>query len=154
MDTGTVIERRQLHGMWASVAPAWGEHAEYADTRGAAVTDRLLELAAPRPGERALELACGPGGVGIAAARLVGPTGEVVLSDVAAEMTAIAAARRAGRGRRVGPAGPQPLAGRGLRRRQRPARRARATARRARAVRPGGCRPAGPAADRGRAGRG
>jgi SAM-dependent methyltransferase len=98
MDTGTVIERRQLHGMWASVAPAWGEHAEYADTRGAAVTDRLLELAAPRPGERALELACGPGGVGIAAARLVGPTGEVVLSDVAAAMTAIAAARAVARG--------------------------------------------------------
>ncbi len=46
-----------------------------------------------RPGERVLELACGPGGVGLAAARLVAPGGEVVLSDVAAEMTAIAAAR-------------------------------------------------------------
>jgi SAM-dependent methyltransferase len=45
-----------------------------------------------------LELACGAGGVGIAAARLVGPTGEVVLSDVAAEMTAVAAARAAGLG--------------------------------------------------------
>jgi SAM-dependent methyltransferase len=98
VDTGTVIERRRLHGMWASVAPAWGEHAEYADTRGVAVTDRLLELSAPRPGERVLELACGPGGVGIAAARLVGPAGEVVLSDVAAEMTAIAAARAAALG--------------------------------------------------------
>jgi SAM-dependent methyltransferase len=94
MDT-IAVERRQLHGMWASVAPAWGEHAEYADTRGAAVTARLLELAAPRPGERVLELACGAGGAGIAAAGLVGPAGEVVLSDVAAEMTAIAAARAA-----------------------------------------------------------
>jgi SAM-dependent methyltransferase len=45
-----------------------------------------------------LELACGPGGVGIAAAGLVGPAGEVVLSDVAAEMTAIAAARAAAAG--------------------------------------------------------
>jgi SAM-dependent methyltransferase len=98
MDTGTAIERRQLHGMWGSVAPAWAEHADYADTRGAAVTDRMLELSAPRPGERVLELACGPGGVGIAAARLVGPAGEVVLSDVAAEMTAIAAARAAALG--------------------------------------------------------
>ena len=88
----------QLHGMWASVAPAWGEHADYADTRGAAVTAKLLELTAPGPGERVLELACGPGGVGIAAARLVGPAGEVVLSDVAAEMTAIAAARAADAG--------------------------------------------------------
>jgi SAM-dependent methyltransferase len=97
MDTATT-ERRQLHGMWASVAPAWGEHAEYADTRGAAMTARLLERAAPRPGERVLELACGAGGAGIAAARLVGVAGEVVLSDVAAEMTAIAGARAAALG--------------------------------------------------------
>ena len=40
-----------------------------------------------------LELACGPGGLGLAAAERVGPGGEVVLSDVAPEMTAIAAAR-------------------------------------------------------------
>ena len=90
--------RTQLHGMWASVAPAWAEHADYADTRGAVITARLLELSAPGPGERVLELACGAGGVGIAAAGLVGPAGEVVLSDVAAEMTAIAAARAAAAG--------------------------------------------------------
>jgi enediyne biosynthesis protein CalE5 len=98
MDATTTIERRQLHRMWASVAPAWGEHAEYADTRGATLTARLLEVTAPRPGERVLELACGPGGVGIAAARLVGPAGEVVVSDVAEPMTAIAAARAAALG--------------------------------------------------------
>jgi ubiquinone/menaquinone biosynthesis C-methylase UbiE len=90
--------RTQLHGMWASVAPAWAEHADYADTRGAVITAQLLELSAPGPGERVLELACGAGGVGIAAAGLVGPAGEVVLSDVAAEMTAIAAARAAAAG--------------------------------------------------------
>jgi SAM-dependent methyltransferase len=90
--------RVQLHGMWASVAPAWGEHADYADSRSAAITARMLELAAPRPGDRVLELACGAGGVGIAAAELVGPAGEVVLSDVAAGMTAIAAARVAALG--------------------------------------------------------
>ncbi len=47
-------------------------------------------------GERVLELVCGTGGVGFAAAELVGPTGEVVLSDVAEEMTAIAATRARG----------------------------------------------------------
>lgn len=90
--------RARLHGMWASVAPAWGEHAEYADARGAAVTRRMLELSAPRPGERVLELACGAGGVGLAAAEWVAPGGEVVLSDVVPEMTTIAAARAAARG--------------------------------------------------------
>jgi SAM-dependent methyltransferase len=56
----------------------------------------MLGLAAPGSGERVLELACGAGGVGLAAAGRVGPDGEVVLSDVAPEMTAIAAARAEG----------------------------------------------------------
>jgi ubiquinone/menaquinone biosynthesis C-methylase UbiE len=87
-----------VHGMWASVAPSWGEYAEYADARGATITARMLSLSVPRPGERVLELACGAGGVGLAAAPLVAPTGEVVLSDVVAEMTLIAAARAAALG--------------------------------------------------------
>ena len=57
------------------------------------MTARMLELSQPQPGERVLELACGPGGPGLAAAPLVHPDGEVVLSDVADSMTAIAAAR-------------------------------------------------------------
>jgi ubiquinone/menaquinone biosynthesis C-methylase UbiE len=90
--------RAKVHAMWAGVADRWGEHADYIDARGAELTARLLDLAAPQPGEHVLELACGTGGVGIAAAGRVGPDGEVVLSDVAAEMTAIAAARAAARG--------------------------------------------------------
>jgi SAM-dependent methyltransferase len=90
--------RDHLHGMWAAVAGGWAEHADFADARGATVTETMLALAAPRPGERVLELACGPGGAGLAAAPRVAPGGEVVLSDVAAEMTAIAAARAEARG--------------------------------------------------------
>lgn len=90
--------RAGLHGMWAAVAAGWGEHAAFVDVRGRPVAQRMLELSAPRPGERVLELACGPGGVGLAAAELVAPGGEVVLSDVAAEMTSIAAARAAALG--------------------------------------------------------
>jgi SAM-dependent methyltransferase len=85
--------RARVHGMWASVAGSWAEHAEYADSRGAVATEKMLDLTMPRPGERVLELACGPGGLGLAAARRVEPGGEVVMSDVAAEMTSIAAAR-------------------------------------------------------------
>jgi len=79
--------RAQLHGMWAAVAGSWAEHADYADARGALVAEKLLELSAPAPGERVLELACGPGGLGLAAAPRVSPGGEVVLSDVVGEMT-------------------------------------------------------------------
>ena len=90
--------RVHVHGMWASVAVSWAEHAEYADARGAAAAEKMLDLTMPRPGERVLELACGPGGLGLAAAKRVAPRGEVVMSDVATEMTSIAATRAAALG--------------------------------------------------------
>ncbi len=102
MEPASVVEadeiRTRVHGMWASVAGRWGEHADYVDARGASVTAKMLELTDPHAGERVLELACGAGGVGLAAAERVGPEGEVVLSDVVAEMTSIAAARAESRG--------------------------------------------------------
>src|SRR5437763_1670453 len=98
MEVGSIVEqsdelRARLHRMWASVAGAWEAHADYLDERGAPVTEKMLELAQPQPGERVLERACGPGSVGLAAAARVAPVGEVVMSDVVAEMTAIASAR-------------------------------------------------------------
>lgn len=90
--------RTHLRGMWAGVAGAWAEHAAFIDERSTALTTRMLELTAPQPGDRVLELACGPGGLGLQATPRVVPGGEVVLSDVAEEMTAIAAARAAALG--------------------------------------------------------
>ena len=85
--------RTQLHRMWGSVAPGWAEHASWADARGAAITAAMLDLVGVASGRRVLELGCGAGGAGLAAAERVAPAGEVVLSDVAVEMTAIAEAR-------------------------------------------------------------
>jgi len=62
------------------------------------VGEAMLAAVGIRPGEAVLELGCGPGGVGFAAAELVGADGQVVLSDVAPEMTAIAAERAQQRG--------------------------------------------------------
>lgn len=90
--------RSQLHGMWAAVTPGWAEHAAYADARGAGIGEAMLDLVAPEAGEGVLELACGPGGLGLAAAERVGPGGEVVLSDIAVGMTEIAAERASARG--------------------------------------------------------
>ena len=92
----TVDQRAQLHGMWSSVAGGWAEHADFVDARTAGLTERMV--AGASPGERVLELACGPGGLGMAAAERVGPEGRVVLSDVAPEMAEIAAGRAAARG--------------------------------------------------------
>jgi SAM-dependent methyltransferase len=90
--------RAALRGMWATAAAGWSEHAEYVDARGAGITRAMLDGATPGRGDRVLELACGPGGVGLAAAARVGPGGSVVLSDAVAAMTAIAAERAAGLG--------------------------------------------------------
>ena len=90
--------RARLHRMWDGVAANWAEHAEFTDGRGAAVTERLLELASPQPGERVLDLASGAGGMGLAAAERVGTGADVVLSDVAPEMVAIAGRRAKARG--------------------------------------------------------
>jgi ubiquinone/menaquinone biosynthesis C-methylase UbiE len=94
-DTGA---RGHIHQMWAAVADSWAEYAEYTDTRHADETALMLDLTSPQSGERVLELACGAGGLGLAAAARVGASGEVVVSDVAAEMTVIASARAATRG--------------------------------------------------------
>ena len=98
MDTKTDQIDARLHGMWAVVAPAWAEHADYVDACASMMTTAMLGPTDPQPGERVLELACGPGGLGLAAAPLVAPGGDVVLSDVVPEMTAIAAARAAALG--------------------------------------------------------
>jgi enediyne biosynthesis protein CalE5 len=86
--------RARVHRGWTTVAPAWGEHAAYADSRAPEVTQYLLDAVEPRPGDRVLELASGPGGLGIAVAALVAP-GEVVMSDVAGPMVEIAGHRAA-----------------------------------------------------------
>ena len=59
--------RSHLHGMWSAVAGGWDEHSAFVDARGAEMAERLLELAGVEPGARVLELACGAGGLGLAA---------------------------------------------------------------------------------------
>src|SRR5689334_7074522 len=89
-----------LHAMWSAAAPSWDEYADYVDEREAAVGDAMLAVGQIQPGDEVLELGCGPGGVGLAAAQIVGPQVWVVLSDVAPEMTTIAAERAERRGLR------------------------------------------------------
>lgn len=101
MAVASIDERRNhVHGMWAAVAPSWNEYADEVDERGAAMTERILQLAEIGPGDRVLELACGPGGAGLAAAAEVGDGGHVVVSDIVTEMVAIAEARGKTRGLR------------------------------------------------------
>jgi ubiquinone/menaquinone biosynthesis C-methylase UbiE len=78
---------------WSGVAGAWERHAERFDTQsGEVATAWMLEAAGLRAGERVLELACGPAGVGLQAARAVAPDGRVLCTDFAEPM--VEAARR------------------------------------------------------------
>ncbi|MGZ6910401.1 MAG: class I SAM-dependent methyltransferase [Acidimicrobiia bacterium] len=94
----TEARQQAMRQMWGAVAEAWGERAREVDEHGEPVTQAMLDLVVLGPGERVLELACGPGGVGLAAAERVGPRGDVLVTDIAEEMVAIAAERAASSG--------------------------------------------------------
>lgn len=96
--TAAAAVRSRVQGAWAAVAPAWGAHANELDARTAAITRRLLELADISAGHSVLELASGPGGVGLAAAERVGSDGHVVISDVVPAMVDEARRRAEHRG--------------------------------------------------------
>ena len=79
---------------WSSVAGAWAKDRPRA---GAAGGDRaqawLLERAGLEPGQSVLEVACGTGATGVAAAARVAPEGRVLLSDFADAMVDAARGR-------------------------------------------------------------
>jgi SAM-dependent methyltransferase len=85
--------RQSLQAMWSYAAPAWGIHADYVDARERPVTAAMLKSARLARGMSVLELGCGPGGAGLAAAEVVGSDGMVVCSDIAQEMIIFAEQR-------------------------------------------------------------
>lgn len=85
--------RTQLQAMWNSVATGWAENIDHIEHRGVGVATAMIDGVSPQAGERILEVACGTGATGLMAARRVGPTGMVTLSDAAPDMAAIAAGR-------------------------------------------------------------
>ena len=68
---------------WNSTATrAWADQYERMDRAAAALTKDLLDLAAPRPGERVLDIGCGAGTTGLELASRVGPGGHALGADV------------------------------------------------------------------------
>jgi len=79
---------------WRAVAAGWERQRSLFWESTHMVSERLVELLDPRPGEAILELAAGPGDTGLLAARSLDPGGRLVSTDAAAEMVE-AAKRRA-----------------------------------------------------------
>ena len=78
---------------WSAVAAAWDESTDYVDDHSQSATDALVAAVDVGPGDRVLELAAGPGSLGAIWSAAAGPTGRVVLSDVAPGMVEVAARR-------------------------------------------------------------
>jgi SAM-dependent methyltransferase len=64
----------------------WVERQEHTDVTLAPVTDALLSFAAPRAGERVLDIGCGCGAPTLEFARAVGVSGSVVGMDISGPM--------------------------------------------------------------------
>ena len=73
---------------WAKAATGWRKWSELIERAARGVSERLVELAGVEPGDRVLDVAAGYGEPTLTAAMAAGPEGEVVATDISAEMLA------------------------------------------------------------------
>ena len=93
MDQHTTQPATRAADDWSAVASAWETGADDVERLKSAPTVALVECLRLTDGQRILELAAGTGTLGTTWSELVGPTGSVVLSDIAPGMVAAAARR-------------------------------------------------------------
>ncbi len=84
--------RQQSRAAWNAVAPGWYAQREELWKASRPVSEWMVRKLDPQPGDTVLELAAGLADTGLMAARLVGETGRVIVTDFAPEM--VAGARR------------------------------------------------------------
>jgi SAM-dependent methyltransferase len=79
----------------SSAGQRWTDHQEHQDQVLGPVSDRLIAVAAPKPGDRVIDVGCGCGATTIDFAARVGPGGEVLGLDISEPMLARARERTA-----------------------------------------------------------
>jgi ubiquinone/menaquinone biosynthesis C-methylase UbiE len=85
--------KAQQRQMWDNVAAGWQAWWATFESGAQKVSDKIVELAEIKPGDRVLDIATGIGEPAITAARRVRPSGKVVATDFSPQMLAIARAR-------------------------------------------------------------
>jgi ubiquinone/menaquinone biosynthesis C-methylase UbiE len=89
---------RQAQQAWEDVAPAWERHRDRIFDATTTVSDRLVELVDPRPGNTILELTAGTGETGYLAAAQLGADGRLISTDFSGAMVQAAERGAAERG--------------------------------------------------------
>jgi ubiquinone/menaquinone biosynthesis C-methylase UbiE len=90
--------RDKQRDQWNGVAAVWDEYSKFIDSSAYVVSDRLVEMAGIKEGDRVLDVACGYGEPSLTAARKVGADGTVVATDISAEMLEFGRQRAAANG--------------------------------------------------------
>jgi len=78
--------REAQRNQWDTAASGWSKWENLMDPATRAVSDRLVEMAGVGAGGRVLDVAAGLGEPSLTAARVVGGEGQVVATDISAEM--------------------------------------------------------------------
>jgi SAM-dependent methyltransferase len=90
--------RARQRSAWNEASKGWRDWSEFIDRSTAPVSERLLAMARVEPGQRVLDVAAGYGEPSLMAAKIVGPQGEVVATDISADMLAYGRERTAAAG--------------------------------------------------------
>jgi ubiquinone/menaquinone biosynthesis C-methylase UbiE len=90
--------KAQQRQMWNNAAAGWQDWWETIERGAQKVSDKIVELAEIKPGDKVLDIATGIGEPAVAAARKVMPNGRVVAIDISPRMLAIAKTRAASLG--------------------------------------------------------
>ena len=85
--------KAQQRQMWDNAATGWQTWWETIERGAQKVSDKIVELAEIKPGNRVLDIATGIGEPAVTAARRVKPNGKVVAIDISPKMLAIAKTR-------------------------------------------------------------
>jgi enediyne biosynthesis protein CalE5 len=80
--------RQGQRDQWDTAATGWRKWSELIDSVASAISERLVELAEVKPGSRVIDVAAGYGEPTLSAAKVAGPDGKVVATDISAEMLA------------------------------------------------------------------
>lgn len=85
--------KAQQRQIWDNAAAGWQAWWETIERGAQSVSDKIVELAEIKPGDKVLDIATGIGEPAVTAARRVKPNGRIVATDISPQMLAIARAR-------------------------------------------------------------